>query len=192
MKNIAIFVSGSGTNMERIATYFSSNNRAKVVLVLCNNPKAGAIEKAKRLNTPLQLIDKVYFQSEKIIEDLQDQKIDLIVLAGFLWLVPPLLIKNFSHRIINIHPSLLPAYGGKGMYGTKVHESVVQAKEPYSGITIHYVNEHYDEGAIIFQSKIKLDINETSDSLAQKIHELEYKYFPKVIEEILSQSEKKH
>lgn len=186
MKNIAIFVSGSGTNMERIATYFASNRDINVVLVLCNNPQAGAIERAKRLNIPLQLIDKAYFKSEEIVENLKNQQIDLLVLAGFLWLVPSLLIKNFP--IINIHPALLPNYGGKGMYGAKVHEAVVQAKEPYSGITIHYVNEHYDEGAIIFQQKVKLETNETPDSLAQKIHELEYSYFPEVIEKILSEN----
>jgi phosphoribosylglycinamide formyltransferase-1 len=186
MKNIAVFVSGSGTNMERIATYFASNENVNIVLVLCNNPQAGAIERTKRLHIPLQLIDKSYFKSEKIVEDLKKHQIDFIVLAGFLWLVPSLLIKNFP--IINIHPALLPNYGGKGMYGSKVHEAVVQAKEPYSGITIHYVNEHYDEGTIIFQKKIKLDLDETPGSLARKIHELEYAYFPKVIEKILSEN----
>ena len=186
MKQLAVFVSGSGTNMERIATYFAENQKANIALVVCNNAQAGAIERAKRLGIPLLLIDKTtMYQSDELVNQLRRLQIDLVVLAGFLWLIPQNLLDAFPNRIVNIHPALLPAYGGKGMYGEKVHQAVIAAKEQYSGITIHFVNEQYDAGAVIFQAKFELHPGETPDSLAQRIHHLEYANYPKVIETLL-------
>lgn len=185
MKRLAIFVSGNGTNMERIATYFKDNKEVEIAIVYCNNPLAGAIERAKRLDIPTKIIDREQFRSDGFVHELKQKQIDLIVLAGFLWLIPSKIVVAFANQIINIHPALLPNYGGKGMYGEKVHEAVVAAKEEFSGITIHYVNENYDEGATIFQANVALSENETPDTLAKKIHQLEYEYFPKVIETLL-------
>lgn len=187
MKKIAIFVSGNGTNLQRIAEYFSSNNDVEIRLVVCNNPNAYAIERARKLGIPVHMITKTTFTDTSFTRELTDMHIDLIVLAGFLWLLPECLIKAFPNKIINIHPALLPKYGGKGFYGEHVHKAVVEAKEPFSGITIHYVNEKYDNGAIIFQAKVALSENETPESLAAKIHELEQKHFPVVIEQVLRQ-----
>ncbi len=187
MKNLVVFVSGSGTNMENIARHFSASDVAKVRLVVCNKPDAGAIARAERLGIPVRMISKVDFASaERLISDLQAIPTDMIVLAGFLWLLPPSLIHSFQGRIINIHPALLPAYGGKGMYGMRVHEAVVAAGETRSGITIHYVDEHYDRGEIIFQAETSVSASDTPESLAERIHTLEYEHFPKVIERLLS------
>ena len=188
MKKISIFVSGGGTNLQRIAEYFAENPEVEVANVICNNPKAYAIERAKNLGIPCKLINRAEFKSEDFTRELLNQNIDLIVLAGFLWLVPKHLIDAFPNRIINIHPALLPKYGGKGFYGEHVHEAVVAAKEEYSGITIHYVNEHYDSGDIIFQAQVALEEGETPDSLAAKIHTVEYKHYPEVIEQLLVNS----
>ena len=185
MKRLSIFVSGNGTNLQRIAEYFANNPEVEIANVVCNNPKAYSIERAKKLGIPLRMITKQYFNSEAFIKELQDLDIDLIVLAGFLWKVPEALIKAFPKKIVNIHPALLPKYGGKGFYGEHVHEAVVAAKEPYSGITIHYVNELYDSGEIILQAHVALDENETPDSLAAKIHQLEQAYFPVAIDYVL-------
>ena len=185
MKRLSIFVSGNGTNLERIAEYFLEDWAIKIENVVCNNPKAYAIERAKRLGIPVRMVTKQDFQSEAFVKELQDLNIDLIVLAGFLWKVPEALIKAFPKRIVNIHPALLPKYGGKGFYGEHVHEAVVAAKEPYSGITVHYVNELYDSGEIILQARVALDEKETPDSLAAKIHQLEQAYFPVAIEQVL-------
>lgn len=184
MKRLSIFVSGGGTNLQRIAEYFADNLEVEIANVICNNPNAYAIERAKNLGIPCEIINRAEFKSEDFSKKLIDQKIDLIVLAGFLWLVPQHLIDAFPNKIINIHPALLPKYGGKGFYGEHVHEAVVAAKEEYSGITIHYVNEHYDSGDIIFQAKVALENGETPDSLAAKIHVLEYEHYPKVIEQL--------
>ena len=184
MKRLSIFVSGGGTNLQRIAEYFAENSEVEIANVICNNPYAYAIERAKNLNIPCKIINRAEFKSEDFTKELLDQNIDLIVLAGFLWLVPKHLIDAFPNKIINIHPALLPKYGGKGFYGEHVHEAVVTAKEEYSGITIHYVNEHYDSGDIIFQAKVALEEGETPDSLAAKIHTLEYKHYPEVIEKL--------
>ncbi|MBQ8959206.1 MAG: phosphoribosylglycinamide formyltransferase [Bacteroidales bacterium] len=186
MKRLSIFVSGNGTNLQRIAEYFSDNPTVEIANVVCNNPKAYSIERAKNLGIPMRMITKADFSSEAFTKEMQSLDIDLIVLAGFLWKIPESLIKAFPNRIINIHPALLPKYGGKGFYGEHVHEAVVAAKEPFSGITVHYVNELYDSGEIILQAHVALDKNETPDSLAAKIHKLEQAYFPVAIEQVLS------
>ena len=185
MKRLSIFVSGNGTNLQRIAEYFANNPEVEIANVVCNNPKAYSIERAKNLRIPLRMITKQDFTDEAFVKEMQSLDIDLIVLAGFLWKIPEALIKAFPKKIINIHPALLPKYGGKGFYGEHVHEAVVAAKEPYSGITIHYVNELYDSGEIILQARVSLDEKETPDSLAAKIHQLEQAYFPVAIEQVL-------
>ncbi len=186
MKNLVVFVSGSGTNMENIARHFSASDVARVSMVVCNKPGAGAIDRAERLGIPVRMITKTDFAApETLIEELRVLPAHLIVLAGFLWLLPESLIKAFPIRIINIHPALLPAYGGKGMYGMRVHEAVVAAGEARSGITIHYVDEHYDRGEIIFQASTELKAGDTAESLAERIHALEHEHFPKVIERLL-------
>lgn len=185
MKRISIFVSGNGTNLQRIADYFSSNPEVEIVNVVCNNPNAYSIERAKKLGIPVRMVTKKEFNTPEFTEEMKNLNLDLIVLAGFLLLIPNSLVKAYPNKIINIHPALLPNYGGKGFYGEHVHEAVVAAKEPYSGITIHYVNEVYDSGEIIFQAQVALDANETPDSLAAKIHILEQTHFPIVIEKVL-------
>ena len=185
MKRLSIFVSGNGTNLQRIAEYFANNPDVEIANVVCNNPKAYSIERAKNLGIPLRMITKEEFKGEAFIKELQDLGIDLIVLAGFLWKIPESLVKAFPKRMVNIHPALLPKYGGKGFYGEHVHEAVVAAKEAQSGITVHYVNELYDSGEIILQARVSLDEKETPDSLAAKIHHLEQAYFPVAIEQVL-------
>ena len=185
MKRIAIFVSGGGTNLQRIAEYFAQNNDVEIVCVVSNNKDAYANQRAKNLGIPLLLVDKDYFNSELFVERMKSLDVDLIVLAGFLWLIPQRLIEDFPNKIINIHPALLPKYGGKGFYGHHVHEAVVAAHEKESGITIHYVNEKYDSGSIIFQKKVALTPSDTPDDVAAKIHILEQENFPLVIEQLL-------
>lgn len=186
MKKIIIFASGSGSNAERIATFFKDDKNIQVSLILSNNPKAGVLERAKRLQIPSIVFDRqAFYHSEIVLDIIQSQNPDLIILAGFLWKFPENIIKNFPNKIINIHPSLLPKYGGKGMYGGFVHQSVIENREPESGITIHYVNENYDEGTIIFQTKTEVSANDTPETLAEKIHQLEYEHFPKVIASLL-------
>lgn len=185
MKRLSIFVSGNGTNLQRIAEYFADKKDVEIVNVVCNNPKAYSIERAKNLGIPLRMITKEDFRSETFIKELQNLHVDLIVLAGFLWKIPEDLVKAFPRKIVNIHPALLPKYGGKGFYGEHVHEAVVAAKEAQSGITVHYVNEIYDSGEIILQARVSLDEKETPDSLAAKIHHLEQAYFPIAIEQVL-------
>ena len=189
MKRISIFVSGNGTNLQRIAEYFKDNHDVEIVNVVCNNPKAYAIERAKNLGIPLRMITKKEFNSQEFTEEMKALNLDLIVLAGFLWKIPSSLIQAHPRKIINIHPALLPKYGGKGFYGEHVHEAVVAAKEAHSGITVHYVDEVYDNGEIILQAHTKLDPNETPDTLAAKIHKLEQAYFPVVIETIINNLE---
>lgn len=187
MTNLAIFASGNGTNAERIIDYFNDNEIVDVKLVLTNNPQAGVLERASNRGVETWIFDRSTFrESDDILELLHARKIDFIVLAGFLWLVPANLLNAYANKIINIHPALLPKYGGKGMYGSNVHRAVVAAKEKKSGITIHYVNEKYDEGQIIFQKSFELSPDETPESLAGKIHGLEYEYFPRVIEQLIS------
>ena len=185
MKNIALFASGNGTNVQRIAEYFADKDVA-IRLIVSNKSDAYVLERAKNLNIETLLIDRnSFYQSDKIVQTLQQLQLDLIVLAGFLWLVPDNLINAFPEKIINIHPALLPKYGGKGMFGMHVHEAVVENKEPFSGITIHYVNQHYDEGNIIMQQKCELSPDDTPEDVAKKIHALEYEYFPLAIEKLL-------
>lgn len=185
-KNIAIFASGEGTNAQRIIDHFKESEKAKVTLVLSNKETANVLNRAKLAGIPTYIINKENFiQNDTVIHFLQENRIDLIVLAGFLWMVPESLVKAFPNKIINIHPALLPKFGGKGMYGMNVHKAVIDAKEKQSGISIHYVNEHYDEGEIISQHACDVSESDTPESLAKKIHQLEYEFFPLAIESIL-------
>ena len=186
MRNIAIFASGSGTNAENIIRYFSNKNSAKVSLVLSNKRQAMVLKRAEALNIRTLFFEhKEFYITGKVLRYLSLYKIDFVVLAGFLWLVPGDIIEKYQGRIINIHPALLPAHGGKGMYGEAVHKAVIDGHDKESGITIHYVNKMYDEGDIIFQARCNVDPGETPESLAVKVHALEYLHFPRVIEELL-------
>ncbi|MBN1108913.1 MAG: phosphoribosylglycinamide formyltransferase [Bacteroidales bacterium] len=186
MKNIAIFASGSGTNAENIIRHFSTGNLAGVTLVLSNRREAYVLQRAEALNVKTIFFDRNdFYISGKVLQDLFHAKPDLIVLAGFLWLVPDPILKAFEGRIINIHPALLPSYGGKGMYGEKVHRAVIESGDHESGITIHYVNSRYDEGDIIFQASCSVEPDDTPETLAAKVHAMEYKYYPLVIEDLL-------
>ena len=186
MKKIAIFASGSGSNAENIINYFQNDAENVVKIVFCNKPNAYVLERAKRLNVPTFVFGREdFYHSDMVLNELKRLDIDMIVLAGFLWKVPDAIIEAYRERVVNIHPALLPSYGGKGMYGMKVHESVIAAGEKESGITIHYVNDHYDEGATIFQAKCEIAPGDTPDTLAEKVHALEYEHFPRVIKEVL-------
>ncbi len=186
VKHIAIFASGSGTNAQRIIEYYSGNQEIKVECLLSNNPGAYALSRAAGLGIETKVFsrDQLYHTTE-IKDYLIEKKTDLVVLAGFLWLIPEDLIRTFP--IINIHPALLPQYGGKSMYGHHVHEAVIRNGEKYSGITIHYVNEKYDDGAIIFQARCCVEPNDTPDTLAAKIHLLEYAHYPRIVGEVIRQ-----
>ena len=186
MKNIAIFASGSGSNAENIFNYFTDKEDVRIALILTNNKYAYVIERANKLNVPVVVFNRNdFYDCNHVIDKLHSFHIDFIVLAGFLWLIPDNLIKSYSKRMINIHPALLPKYGGKGMYGMKVHEAVKEAGEIETGITIHYVNNKYDEGEIIFQAKVEIQSQDTAEDIANKIHILEYKHFPRIIEKVL-------
>lgn len=186
MKRIVIFASGSGTNAENLITFFNNSDYASVVLVLSNNPQAKVLERAKRLKVSTLTFNKIEFSEiDDVLNILKASKPDLIVLAGFLWKFPIKILNEFLNKVINIHPALLPRYGGKGMYGMHVHEAVVENKEVETGITIHFVNEHYDEGAIIFQAKCNVNPEDSPKDVAAKIHELEMEHFPKVVESLL-------
>ena len=187
MKRIAIFASGSGTNAENIITYFQENKKAEVVLVLSNNPNALVLDRAKALNVNTLVFSKAQLNDPKwAAVNLVELDLDLIVLAGFLWKFPEHLLEITQNKVVNVHPALLPKYGGKGMYGMHVHKAIVDNKEQESGITIHYVNEHYDEGAVVFQAKCRINTTDTPSDVAAKIHQLEMKHFPEVIQQILS------
>jgi phosphoribosylglycinamide formyltransferase 1 len=186
-KNIAIFASGNGTNAEEIINYFKSAEGIRVNLVLTNNSNAYVVERARNHQIPIHIFNRKEFsQEDSLLPVLKKFEISHIVLAGFLWLVPSKIIEEFEGRIVNIHPALLPKFGGKGMYGANVHKAVIAAGEQESGISIHYVNLEYDEGNIIFQAKCDVSINDSPESLALKIHQLEHKYYPKVIEEVIN------
>ena len=185
MKRMAILASGSGTNAERITQYFAGRKTAEVALIITNKEQAGVIQRTEQLNIPCLVVTANEFKEGKACQILLEQHIDFVVLAGFLLRVPDDILRHYPNRIINIHPSLLPKFGGKGMYGHHVHEAVLASGETESGITIHYVDEHYDEGGIILQAKCPVLPNDTSDTLASRVHQLEYEYFPKVIEELL-------
>jgi formyltetrahydrofolate-dependent phosphoribosylglycinamide formyltransferase len=184
---IALFASGTGSNTQKIIDFFRNSKTVKIALIVCNKPGAGVLNIAKNENIPSLLIEKErFFQGDAYINELNRHNISFIVLAGFLWKIPPNLIMAFKGKIINIHPALLPSYGGKGMYGNKVHEAVIAAKEKESGISIHYVDEIYDHGATIFQATCPVFETDTADSLAQRIHQLEHEHYPKVIDELMN------
>jgi phosphoribosylglycinamide formyltransferase-1 len=183
---MVIFASGSGSNAQRIAEYFANTGIAGIVSIYCNRSEAYVLERAKKFNIPTVVFGKSeFYHSDEILAQLQTLSPDLIVLAGFLWKVPEKMIRSFPQKIVNIHPALLPKYGGKGMYGAHVHRAVIASGERESGITVHYVNEHYDEGAVITQAKCSVTPNDTPETLAEKVHKLEYEYFPVAIEQIL-------
>ncbi len=186
MKRIAIFASGSGTNAQKIIEHFISNEDIEVSLVLTNNEDAYVIQRASSLDIPSYIFDRQMFYKTDLVHDiLREIGIDFIVLAGFLWLVPLNLLQSWPDRILNIHPALLPKFGGKGMYGDKVHQAVIDAGEKETGISIHYVNEVYDDGEIIFQESFKILDNDTPEIIAERIHVLEHKHFPVVIEKLV-------
>jgi phosphoribosylglycinamide formyltransferase-1 len=184
MVNVAIFASGNGSNAENIANYFSDNNNISITLIVSNKSDAYVHERAKKLRIPSVSFNKIEFADGiKILKTLKDYKIDFIVLAGFLLKVPDSILESYPESIINIHPALLPKHGGKGMYGDRVHQAVKNAGDLETGITIHYINENYDEGDIIFQSFCDVLLEDTPDDIANKVHALEYEHYPKVIEE---------
>ncbi|NLP57135.1 phosphoribosylglycinamide formyltransferase [Lutibacter sp. B1] len=190
MKRIIILASGSGTNAENIIKYFNNHKSISVVQVLSNKKDAKVLDRAKRLKVSNLSFDKNAFVNSNEVLDILKNNADYIILAGFLWKIPAKIIEAFPNKIINIHPALLPKYGGKGMYGVHVHNEVVKNKEKESGITIHYVNENYDEGAIIFQKSVKIIPEDTPNDVANKVHKLEYEYFPKIIEKVILENDK--
>ena len=186
---IAILVSGTGTNAINIIEYFEKNSVADVVLVISNKTDALAVEKAQNKGVKTVVFNNESFKKNGMVLDcLMSQSIDFIVLAGFLMKIPNDIIHAYPNKIVNLHPSLLPKYGGKGMYGKHVHRAVIEAQESESGISIHFVNEEYDEGAIIFQAKVSVEKGDSVEVLAQKIQQLEHRFFPKVIEQVISKS----
>jgi len=186
MKRIAIFASGAGSNAKQIIEYFTNHAVVQVALVVCNKPGAGVLNIADQYKVPTLLIEKEqFFRGDAYVEKLKEANIDFIVLAGFLWKIPPALIQAYPNKIINIHPALLPKYGGKGMYGQFVHEAVLAAQESESGITIHLVDELYDHGQMIFHASCPVLPDDTPATLAQRIHALEHKHYPEVIERFI-------
>lgn len=191
MKKIIVFASGSGTNAENIIKHFAKTKTAKVVSVFTNNASAKVIERAKNHQIPVEIFSKNELIERNVLQSIQEIDPDLIVLAGFLLKFPDNIIEQYPNKIINIHPALLPKYGGKGMYGMHIHRAIVNNKEKETGISIHYVNENYDEGGIIFQKNVLLTDEDTPETVAEKIHELEQKYFPEIIQTILEDSNSK-
>ena len=188
MKNIAIFASGSGTNTENLINFFRTSPFGRVRIVLTNRSDAGVIDRAQSLEVEAFVFTREqFYNSDEVLDVLVERDIDFIVLAGFLWLVPNNLLLPFENKIVNIHPALLPKYGGKGMYGSHVHRAVIDAGESESGISIHYVTKHYDEGDIIFQARCQIKTGDTPESLAEKVHKLEYEFFPGVVENLLKE-----
>ena len=187
MKHIAIFASGGGSNAQKIIDYFEGNKKIKISLVVSNKAGAKVLDIAKSANIDTFVVNRAYFyESEQILQELKSKKIDLIVLAGFLWLIPIYMVKAFENQMVNIHPSLLPKFGGKGMHGSHVHEAVAGAKETISGITIHYVTENYDEGAYIFQTSCSIEPSDDALVIAKKVLALEHEFFAPTIEKILN------
>lgn len=182
---IILIASGSGSNAEAILSYLAQQQRAVQPLVLCNNPKAGVLARAERLGCDVVLFDSDRFQSAEFLQWLQSWQPNLIVLAGFLWRIPAAWVQAFPNQIINIHPALLPKFGGKGMYGHHIHEAVIAAGETHSGITIHYVNEHYDDGAIIFQEFSPIEPGTTPEQLAKQVLAIEHHGYPRVVDDLL-------
>ena len=189
MNRIVIFASGSGSNAQQIVEYFSASGLARVIMIFSNRKNAYVLQRANKMNIPAVLFDIAdFYETDVILNQLNSINPDLIILAGFLWKVPEKIVSAFPKRILNIHPALLPKYGGKGMYGIHVHRAVIENREKVSGITIHYVNENYDEGGIILQATCEIDDGDTPESLAEKVHALEYKYYPKTVEQVLLQT----
>lgn len=186
MKKIVIFASGSGSNAENIIMHFKNNRLAGVVSVFTNNPKAKVIERSENQYVSTVIFNKTELTDGTVLKKINDIQPDLIVLAGFLLMFPKEIIANYPDKVINIHPALLPKYGGKGMYGMHVHQAILENKDKETGITIHYVNEKYDEGAIIFQTSVTIENCKTPEDIAQKVHELEYKHFPEIIEKLIT------
>ncbi|SHL86440.1 formyltetrahydrofolate-dependent phosphoribosylglycinamide formyltransferase [Chitinophaga jiangningensis] len=186
LKNIAIFASGAGSNAQKIIDHLRNSTKGKVSLIVCNKPGAGVLQIAEKEGIPSIIIEKeAFFRGDTYVKQLQENNIDLIVLAGFLWKIPANLVQAFPDRIINIHPALLPKYGGKGMYGHFVHEAVIAAGEKESGITIHFVNEKYDDGAPILQERCVITSDDTPETLAKKVQVLEHQWFPLIVERLL-------
>lgn len=187
MKRVVIFASGSGSNAENLIKFFQNSDNASVIQVLTNNPHAKVLDRAKRLKISALSFNRIAFtKTNDVLNILKTSNPDLIILAGFLWKFPENILAEFPNKVINVHPALLPKFGGKGMYGMHVHNAVVENKESETGITIHYVNENYDEGATIFQAKFDVLPKDTADDVAAKIHELEMEHFPKVVEKLLN------
>jgi len=185
-KRIAIFASGSGSNAQKIMEHFKKHTDAEVAIVLTNNPEAYVLQRADNFEIPTHIFDKhEFYQTNEILDLLKNLNIDIIVLAGFLWLVPDTILANYPKRIINIHPALLPKYGGKGMYGDRVHKEVLANGDEESGISIHYVNEKFDTGEIIYQARFKIEKNDDLEIIKFKGQQLEHQYFPKIIEQVL-------
>jgi phosphoribosylglycinamide formyltransferase-1 len=185
-KRIAIFASGSGSNAQKIMEHFKRSPEAEVVLILTNNPQAYVLQRADNFEVPSHIFTRnEFYQTDDVIKLLKNLQVDLIVLAGFLWLVPPSLLKAFPNKIINLHPALLPKFGGKGMYGDHVHQAVLDAKEEESGITIHFVDEKFDEGEILHQSRFKIEPDDNLEMIKFKGQQLEHQHFPRVIENLL-------
>ncbi|MFN3403404.1 MAG: phosphoribosylglycinamide formyltransferase [Cytophagaceae bacterium] len=189
--NIAIFASGSGSNAQNIIEYFKDHSDIHVSVLMSNKKDALALERARKLGVPTDTFDREqFYNSDEVLNKLKVLQVDWIVLAGFLWLMPANLVKAFPNTIINIHPALLPKFGGKGMYGMHVHNAVFEAGEPESGISIHYVNENYDEGTLIFQAKCLVENGDTPETIAKKVQALEHEHFPKVVEELIKNCKK--
>ena len=187
MHRLAVFASGTGSNAQKIIDYFRNHPSVSIGVIVSNNPQAGVIDIAKAENIPCILIEReAFYRGHAYVHQLEENNIDFIVLAGFLWKVPPALIQAYPKKIINIHPALLPKYGGKGMYGRSVHQAVLDAKDPESGITIHYVDEWYDHGSIIYQARCPVGEEDTPETLAQKVHEMEHRHYSRVIEQLLN------
>ena len=185
-KKLAIFASGSGSNAENICNYFANTSDIEVALICTNKADAYIVKRAEKLNIPVVFTNKTELNNfQDLHKKLQSAKIDMIILAGFLLKIPAIMVENYQNQIINIHPSLLPKYGGKGMYGDKVHKAVLENNETESGISIHFVNQNYDEGKIIMQEKCTIAENETLETLTKKIHKLEHSYLPIAIEKTL-------
>lgn len=187
MKRITILASGSGTNAENLIRYFKERDTAEVVLVAANRPDAYVLERAKKLDVPTWTFTRQQMKVGKLLQKLQEVQADVVVLAGFLWLIPKDVLELFPRRIINIHPALLPKYGGKGMYGMNVHKAVKAAGDSETGITIHVVDEEYDRGLTLFQAKCEVASGETAEVIARKVHRLEMEHFPRVVEEYIQQ-----
>ncbi|MEN0004455.1 MAG: phosphoribosylglycinamide formyltransferase [Bacteroidota bacterium] len=192
MDRIAIFASGTGTNARKIIEYFEEHEDVEVALVVSNKVSAPVLSMAKEFGIECLVISRMqFYETKEVLHVLSEQEITFIVLAGFLWLIPPYLIANFPNRIVNIHPALLPAFGGRGMYGMNVHRAVKTAGVNKTGITIHYVNERYDEGAVVFQASCPVQASDSPESIAKRVQKLEHEYFPSVIENLLLGNERK-